>query len=132
MDRNPAPLLQIEVSWDGVIVSVTISGELDITTADNVTSCLLAIGAAHPERIVLDLGGRVIVDVPGARALDEAYHLLQVECPVIIRKPPPAARKIFQMTGLLADWAIPDRTLRSVNFRDRHPIGAVHSSPWRP
>jgi anti-anti-sigma factor len=101
--RNPESPLQVDVSLDGVIATAIIRGELDITTAAGLVTCLLAIGAGHPERIVLDLGGLVFVDVAGATALDEAYHLLQVECPVIIRKPQPSARKIFWMTGLLAE-----------------------------
>lgn len=100
---DPASSFQLEVSWDGLIVSATISGELDIGTAADLTACLVAIAAGHPERIVLDLSGLVFVDLVGARALDEAYHLLQVECPVIIRKPWLPARKVFQMTGLLEE-----------------------------
>src|SRR5690349_16630124 len=101
--RNPASPLEIEVSRDGPIATVTVTGELDITTAHMLTGRLLAIGAEHPERLVLDLHGLVFVDVAGARALDEAHTLLQAACPVILRRPRPSARKVFRLTGLMEE-----------------------------
>jgi anti-anti-sigma factor len=89
-----SPLL-IDVSRNGVIATVTVTGELDITTAAGLKTRLLAVADGHPDRVVLDLGGLVFVDVAGARALDEAYHLLEVKCPVILRRPRPSARKVF-------------------------------------
>jgi anti-anti-sigma factor len=93
VERNPASALQVDVSRDGVVATVTVTGELDITTAPSLTRRLLEVGAAHPDRLVLDLSGLVFVDVAGARALDEAHTLLQAECPVILRTPRPSARK---------------------------------------
>ena len=101
VQRNPDSPLQIDVSLDGVVATVIVAGELDIATATALSKRLLEIGAGHPERIVLDLGALVFVDVAGARALDEAYKLLQAECPVIVRQPRPSARKIFRLTGLM-------------------------------
>src|SRR5262245_7071594 len=59
--------LQIDVSWDGVGATVTVTGELDITTATALTGRLLAVVAEHPERLVLDLSGLAYIDVAGAR-----------------------------------------------------------------
>ena len=103
VDRTPASPLQVDVCWDGVIANVTVRGELDITTAAGLKTCLLAATDGHPERLVLDLGDLVFVDVAGARALDEAYHLLEAECPVILRSPRPYARTVFRLTDLLKE-----------------------------
>lgn len=103
MAREQTSPLQVDISWDGVIATATIRGELDITTAVGLERCLLAVGAKHPERLVLDLGDLAFIDVAGARALDEAYHLLQYECQVVLRKPRSAARKIFKITGLFCE-----------------------------
>jgi len=43
----------------------------------------------------------VFVDVAGARTLDAAHTLLQAVCPVIVRQSRPAARKVFEVTGLM-------------------------------
>ena len=101
VERDPASALQVAVSRDGVVATVTVTGELDITTAPSLTRRLLEVGAAHPDKLVLDLSGLVFVDVAGARALDEAHTLLQAECPVILRTPRPSARKLLGLTGLM-------------------------------
>ncbi len=101
VERHPASALQVDVSREGVVATITVTGELDITTAPPLTRRLLEVGAAHPERLVVDLSGLVFVDVAGARALDEAHTLLQAECPVILRTPRPSARKLLGLTGLM-------------------------------
>jgi anti-anti-sigma factor len=103
MEHGQESPLQIEVSRDGVVATVTAAGELDITTAAVLTERLLAVAAWHPDRLVLDLSGLVFVDVAGARALDDVHTLLQTVCPVIVRQPRPAARKVFGITGLMED-----------------------------
>jgi anti-anti-sigma regulatory factor len=103
VDRDPASPLQVDVCWDGVIATVTISGELDITTAAGLETCLLAVGAGHPDRLVLHSDRLVFADVAGARAFDETCRLLQAECPVIFRRPRPSARTVFRMTGPLKE-----------------------------
>lgn len=99
--HDPKTLLHIDASHDGVVATVTVTGELDITTGSSLRRYLLKVAAAHPDRIVLDLDGLVFVDVAGARALDEMCHLLEAECPVIVRSPRPSARRVFHLTGLM-------------------------------
>jgi len=101
MGHEPISPLQIDVSLDGVAVTIIVAGELDITTATALRSRLLQIAAAHPERLVLDLSGLAFVDVAGARALAETYTLLQAECPVVLRQPRPSVRTIFGLIGLM-------------------------------
>jgi anti-anti-sigma factor len=96
MTQDHIPPLQVETCWDGVVATVTVSGELDCTTAPDLTRRLLEVAAGHPERFVLDLGGLVFVDVASARALDSTYKALEAQCPVILRAPrPSSARKPF-------------------------------------
>ena len=80
--------LQTNVSWDGVVATVTVTGELDITAARALRRRLLEVASAHPDRLVLDLGGLVFVDAVGARALDNTHKHLEAGCPVIVRNPP--------------------------------------------
>ena len=92
--------LQTDVSWDGVVVTVTAAGDLDITAARTLCHELLEVAAARPERLVLDLGGLVLADAAGARALDRAYKLLRAGCPVIVRRPPTWTREILGRAGI--------------------------------
>ena len=101
MEHGHDSPLQIEVSWDGVVATVTATGELDIATAPCLMQRLLAVADGHPDRLVLDLSELVFVDVAGARALDATHALLQAVCPVILRQPRPAARQVFESTGLM-------------------------------
>jgi stage II sporulation protein AA (anti-sigma F factor antagonist) len=101
--RNHSSSLEIKVCRDGVIATITAGGELDLANASHLTQCLLTIAETHPERLVLDLGGLVFVDVAGARALDEVFTLLEAECPAILRRPRPSARKVLRLTELGAD-----------------------------
>lgn len=101
MERRHDSLLQIDVRWDGAVATVTVTGDLDITTAAALTRRLLAVAALHPVRLVLDLHELAFVDVAGARELDDVHTLLQTVCPVILRQPRPAARKVFGITGLM-------------------------------
>lgn len=96
-----APPLRVEVTWDGGVAVVMLTGELDITGERGLTERLIKVAHARPERVVLDLGGLEFVDVAGGRALDRAYVALEAECPVIVRWPRPSARKVFQLGGFM-------------------------------
>jgi anti-anti-sigma factor len=83
------------------MAAVTLAGGLDITSAAGMTERLMKVAQAHPERLVLDLGGLEFVDVAGGRALDRGYKVLEAECPVIVRRPRPAARRVFRLAGFV-------------------------------
>ena len=92
--------LRTDVSWDGVVATVTVTGELDITAARVLCHRLLEVASAQAERLVLDLGGLVFVDAAGVGALDDAHKLLEARCPVIVRRPPTWPGKVFGLSGL--------------------------------
>ena len=102
---DPTRQLHADISWDGVVAKVTVTGELDATTAVTLYRHLLDVRSQRPDRLVLDLDGLVFVDVAGARMLDEMClpFLLEDECPVIVRSPRPSDRKVFRLTGLIDD-----------------------------
>jgi anti-anti-sigma factor len=92
--------VQVEIRWEGVVATVTATGELDSTTAPAVAEALQKIVADRPERLVLDLRGLVFLDTAGAAVLDQARAALAPECPVILRRPRPSARAVLQLSGL--------------------------------
>ncbi len=87
MTHDPSPPFQVAVCWDGVVATVTVTGEVGCTTAPALASRLLEVAAEHPERLVLDLDGLFFTDVASARALDSAYKALDKKFPVILRAP---------------------------------------------
>jgi anti-anti-sigma factor len=89
----------MDVSWDGVVATVTVTGELDAATAPGLAGRLMSVAGTRPERLVLDLGRLVFVDVAGVRTLDDAHKALEGQCPVIFRGPRPSARRSFSLTG---------------------------------
>jgi hypothetical protein len=91
--------LQTDVSWDGVVATVTVTGELGITAARALGRRLLEVASAHPERLVLDLGGLVFVDAAGARALDKTRKHLEAGRPVVDRRLPTWSGEIFGRAG---------------------------------
>jgi anti-anti-sigma factor len=100
MTHDPSPPFQVAVGWDGVVATVTVTGQVDTTTAPALASLLLEVAAAHPERLVLDLDGLFLTDVASARALDSAYKALDKQFPVILRAPrPSSARKSSASPG---------------------------------
>jgi anti-anti-sigma factor len=103
VERNHNSPLQIDVAWDGVVATVTVAGDLDLTTAPGLAERLLEVAQACPERLVLDLSGLVFLDVAGVRILDGVHKALQARCPVIVRNPHPSARRVFWRTGLVGD-----------------------------
>jgi anti-anti-sigma regulatory factor len=91
MTRDHIPPFRVAVRWDGMVAAVTVTGQVDSTTAPVLASRLLEVAAAHPERLVVDLGGLAFTDVASARALDSACKALEKQCPVILRAPRPAS-----------------------------------------
>src|SRR5215469_18159019 len=73
--------VQVDVTWNGMVATVTVTGDLDITTATPLTERLRAVAAGRPQWLVLDLSGLVFADVTGARALYDAHMLLRTVCP---------------------------------------------------
>jgi hypothetical protein len=57
MTHDPSPPFQVAVGWDGVVATVTVTCEVDTTTAPALASRLLEVAAEHAERLVLDLDG---------------------------------------------------------------------------
>ena len=88
MPHDLVPPLRVEVGWNDVVATVAVTGQLDFSTASALTTRLLEVAAAHPDRLVLDLGDLVFADVAGARALAGTRNLLEAECPVIVRGDP--------------------------------------------
>jgi len=100
-------LLRVKVSWYRTTATVDVSGELNHATAAGLILAVLELAiAARPQRFVLNLADVVVLDVVGAKALDQARHTLGTRCPVAICNPRPSAREMFRLAGI-AGWEEP-------------------------
>ena len=91
MPHEFIPPFRVALSWEGVVATVTVTGEVDCATASALAGRLLEVAAAHPQRLVLDLDGLFFTTRHSARALDSAYKALEKQFPVILRAPRPSS-----------------------------------------
>ncbi len=76
---------------------VTVSGELDISNAEELAATVVALTDERPERLVFELGGLRFMDSAGIAVLLRAAA--QVNS-VLLREPSPAVRRVVELTGL--------------------------------
>lgn len=95
--------------WQEGQALVTVRGELDDASAPELADLLTnEVCVRGPRRLVLDLSGVSFIDCAGLRAIARARRLLPPECPVVLRSPSRAARKLLAATGLDSVYPIED------------------------
>jgi anti-sigma B factor antagonist len=95
-----APALTVRDRWDGAEATLTVAGEIDVTTAAVLSGHLGAVAARNPRRLVLDLAGVGFLDSAGLQAFARVRRKLPEDCPIIVRSAQPRLRQVFQITGL--------------------------------
>lgn len=118
MPSDQTSPLRIAARRDGVVATVTIAGELDLTTAPGLTERLLQVVAQRPERLVLELQALTFVDVSGARAIAKVCEALRGDCPVILRNLRPSARRALTLAGVISAGSAQQPSERTVVDRD--------------
>jgi anti-sigma B factor antagonist len=96
----PAAPLTIERRRFGAVVSVALTGELDLAAAAR-TGLELREAGAHAELLVLDLRGLTFIDCAGLRALLAADSLVRaIGGRMVIVHIPPQVRRLLGLRGL--------------------------------
>lgn len=95
-----ANALTITTVHDGRICALTLSGDLDLTTAAEFLEHVAQVVDDRTERFVLDLAGLAVLDCTGARALAMAADTAPSGCPVIIRSISPLAARLIDLLNL--------------------------------
>src|SRR5580704_11269130 len=96
---TPETLVVIEVEVSQDIVTVVITGELDLTNRPVFSEHLSPVLRARPRRLILDMAGTRFIDCGSARLIASAARFLpEGSCP-IIRRPSRAVRRVFELTG---------------------------------
>jgi anti-sigma B factor antagonist len=99
--RPQMPLLEVETSEENGAVRISLSGELDISTAPRVEEELERVEPTSPAVVVLDLRGLAFMDSTGlrlvvsadARAREQGRRLAVVRGPETVQR-------IFRVTRL--------------------------------
>jgi anti-anti-sigma factor len=124
--------LKFRVERDGAVCVLSVSGVLDLVTAEGFTERAGLAICGRPERFVLDLSGLAFADCAGARALAAVTRAVPGDCPVIVRSARPIVRRLLDLMNLDLECgrgkADADADLASRPAAE-HLDGAVADSP---
>jgi len=95
-----APGLEVRDRWDNGEATVTVRGEIDMSTAEILAARLAEVAGRSPGRLVVDLAGVGFMDSAGLHCLARVRRLLPEHCPLVIRSAQPQVRKVLELTGL--------------------------------
>jgi anti-anti-sigma factor len=105
---GPAPggRVTIEVDTRPGVTTIVVKGELDLVTMPFLAARLALATRDGPGRLVFDLGGTRFIDCGSARLIACAGRGLPGGGRPVIRRPGPAVRRVFELTGLDAHCEI--------------------------
>lgn len=80
---------------------VAVAGELDMSTAPELSRSLAGVLEQHPQRVTLDLGGLAFIDSTGLTLLVRtSNHLKRHEADLRLAHPTPPVRRVLEIVGL--------------------------------
>jgi anti-sigma B factor antagonist len=91
-------VIEVDVTPD--TITVTLIGELDVTTRPMLAERLLPILSTKPRRLVLDMTGTDFMDCGSARLIASARRWLPGEARLVVRRPSRAVRRVLELTGI--------------------------------
>jgi anti-sigma B factor antagonist len=96
----PGPF-EIRISRDGERCVAELHGELDISTSERLRAELLQLLDEGCRTLVIDMSELLLIDSTGLGVLVGVLkRALQYDGEMILRAPRPAARRVFDLTGL--------------------------------
>jgi anti-sigma B factor antagonist len=97
---DEAPALTVCDHWDNGVATVTVHGEIDLSTVGTFSERLDDVARKNPRRLVIDLTGVDFLDSTGLHAFVRARKELPEDCPIILRSPRQQIARVFEITGL--------------------------------
>jgi anti-anti-sigma factor len=97
---DQAPDLTVYDRWDDGVATVTVCGEIDISTAGTFSARLAEVARMNPQQLVIDMAGVGFMDSSGLHAVIRVRRALPEHCPVILRSAQRQVRQVFEVTGL--------------------------------
>lgn len=81
---------------DGTVI-LRLSGELDVTNADEVRAAVTAAMGSEPARVIIDLAALTYMDSSGVALI---LSVAQAADEVEIRRPTAIVRRLMELTGI--------------------------------
>jgi len=81
--------------------TVTVRGELDLSTAPALSRSLAEVLDQHPQRVVVDMGDLAFIDSTGLTLLVRTSNALKQHAGALwLTHPRPGVRKVLELVGL--------------------------------
>jgi anti-sigma B factor antagonist len=92
-------MVNFDVSSNGQARKLVLRGELDLSTAERLTTCVAPFAATEGD-LVLDLSGLTFVDSTGIREIVRTASCLRGGSLVLV-SPSPHVQRVLELTGIL-------------------------------
>jgi anti-anti-sigma factor len=100
VDCDEEPLLSLELTNHGTVTVITISGELDMSTAALFTDLVEAAVGARSSRVVVDMAKVTFLCAAGLRGLIQARDMITAGGGrLVLRAPSRPTRRMLMITG---------------------------------
>jgi len=101
MTGDSGELLRITTVSDGDTWAVSLAGELDLSSADQLDTTIAELCADGAERIVVEMGELHFMDSTGLRSLLVAAELCEVnDCELMIGSTSLQVERLFSVSGV--------------------------------
>ena len=100
MAHDQAPSLAVCDRWDDGVATVTVRGEIDMSTVDALSERLGDLVRKNPRQLVINLAEVDFLASTGLHAFVRVRRELPEPCPVILRSAQRQIRRVFDVTGL--------------------------------
>jgi anti-anti-sigma factor len=93
--------LRVESTTDRTGARLAVIGEIDAATAPLLDAKITEAARSGASEVVLDLGGLAFIDSSGLSVLVANHkRLSDAGCVLVVEGPPPAALRLFEISGL--------------------------------
>lgn len=87
---------------------VVAQGEVDMATAPELSEAMTEALERNPSKLILDLTEVTFMESSGIKVVVHALNSLPTGCRMVLRRPQPAVRVVFEITDLAHLFAIED------------------------
>lgn len=117
----PAPGARVTCSSAPGLVTIVLTGEIDLLVMDALEEALVTAGKAQPADVVVDLGGVTFVGSQALSFLVRLHHLTAGESRLTtLRDVPPMVRKAMITVGLDLLFALHEDGISGPRGIERH------------